>query len=247
LITNDYADNPSGNNYLVKDLDNGVLTKYKMMAEPELGAVFPTSMRPTIEEEMSFLDEVAEYDFIRFQLNEQYQTPLNVTAFDLAMYPFLRTDLIEEFKDNASLARRLNYLITTLVSGAVRGIGVNNPGFTFEVILADNSIATLRIEGFKNTIGNISYSVTSLTDADGNDVPLEKVQNGRLVFRFDTIDNFIAWYDYMKETYNLEDDHINVTFLGTTIPPEGRVNIVDIVNGEVIPPPLPPEEEREEP
>lgn len=166
LIMEDFEANPSNHHYLVKDLDSGVLQKYNVMYEPEIGQGIPNEITPTSSEESSFLDEAARWESIRHYSFEPYKTGFNVTAYDLARYNFLHKDLVQDFEDNSYIGREVQAVVASLLSVSARGISINSGSFTFDVELSDGGLATLQFTGFKNVIGNSEYQVLKVTDDD---------------------------------------------------------------------------------
>tara|TARA_Y200000002_G_scaffold372440_1_gene370222 strand:+ start:468 stop:1214 length:747 start_codon:yes stop_codon:yes gene_type:complete len=242
----DFEANPSNHHYLVKDLDNGVLQKYNVMYEPEIGQGIPNEITPTSSEESRFIDEVASWDFIRYQLNEPYRTSLNVTAYDLARYNFLHGDLVQDFKDNSFIGREMQAVIGSLLAVSAKGISVNSGGFTFDVELSDGGLATLQFTGFKNVIGNPEYQVLKVTDADGNEVPLEKLENARIAFRFKSTSNFLLWWSYMTDVYKMKDSEIKQDYWERIRRKNTEIIITDIKDGVAPTPPPPPEPDDDE-
>ena len=185
----------SGNKkYLIKDLDKNIMTKYQVYYEPEVGQGFPSSIVTSTDEIVQFYEEVIQWDAIRNLNFENFNSGLNVNAYDVRSNPFLADDIIEDYKNNSALDRQLSDLLISLVANiSVGAIGLN-ASFTFEVSLADGTIAEVRFVGFKNNLFNPQYEIIKLVDSDGNEIPLLDLKNVKLIYRFHTLENYNIWF-----------------------------------------------------
>jgi hypothetical protein len=227
--------------FVIKDLERGKIYRYAMWYEPEIGQAILTPQGVSTQMRTEFAKDVADYDFIRFALYEEYVSNVTFDAYDAQNLYFLDQEIINDYKENSSYARQLQAILRSVVSGlSVAGVSVG-ASWEFDILLPNNTIATVAFVGFRNN--ETKWEITEYRDSDGNVIPEPDLQNARLVFRFTTVENFARWAAYMKDQYNLDSSDIIINY-NPNPPPGGSVTVTEIVDGEAsVPPPPPPEEE----
>lgn len=232
-------------NYLVKDIVKGKIYAYNMWYEPEIGESILTPTGVSSIEKAKFLTISAEYDTIRHLLMQPYISGVSFTAYDAQQYEFLEQDIINDFKNNASAVRKLDTILTSLISGANVGVVAVGFNWEFEIILPGNTIATVYLSGFKNGNGEAVFKIKEYRDSDGNLIPEPDLTNTRLTFRFSTIENYLTWAAYMQDVYNLDSSEIVISWVNERYP-DPIITIVDFpISGDPDVTQPPPKEDDE--
>lgn len=226
--TNMLLDHQKTNNktYIIKDLEQRTIKKYRMMYEPEVNQSYPINVPVSNSEKLKFWDEVARWDYLRFNLGGlNYRSNINVNAYDLRMYPFFQNDIIKDYKENSTHGRELSNLMLSIASGFTIGKLSVGASYTFTIELNDQTIATVAITGFNQLTPK--YTITKLEDSDGNEIPMMNLKDTRLVFRFKSEVNFNIWYNFMNENYGLEMNDLTVEWVKKNVK-TGSVHVIDI-------------------
>jgi hypothetical protein len=243
-----YGNSQTNKTYVVKDLKRGVIERYVVMWEPEVGLGIPTPQPVSADARQRFTKNSEEFNYLDVINGVPYQSGLGYNAFDVRLVDALHHNVIADYQANAHWFRRYNDTMSSVFSGfSIAGMSIGLKGYTFEILLADNTKAILQLTGFKSGSFTPDYKIIKLVDSDNNVIP-DINTNGKLTFRFTSISNFLLWLSYMEEAFGLNMNDFQIEWVKSEIP-NGSIVVTDLPQeGEPETPNVPkePEDEKEE-
>lgn len=163
------------NKIVVYDYTKNMIKQYIYMNDLESGTVTVTEINVPNDIKAKFNRGRTEWEDAKAAMSgDRYISQTNLSPYDVAKDAMFANQVLDDYKKNASLYRKINnslgYLLNNLSTSLASVKGMN---FLVTITLTNNGVATFSFVGM-TTDGDVVLELTELKDSEGRVIPLDR-------------------------------------------------------------------------